>query len=76
MPKKNISVGPSGDDKWSVERGSSTISTHKTQSAAIDKAKPIAKRERTELIIKGRDGKVRSKDSYGNDPKRIKDREH
>jgi hypothetical protein len=76
MPKKNISVGPSGDGKWDVERGSTHISTHPTQTAAVEKAKPIAKREKTELIIKGRDGKIRSKDSYGNDPKGIKDTEH
>lgn len=76
MPKKNITVGPSGDGKWNVDRGGRTISTHRTQGTAIDKAKPIAKREETELIIKGRDGRIRSKDSYGNDPASIKYTEH
>lgn len=76
MPKKNITVGPSGDGKWDVDRGGKTISTHRTQGVAIEKARPIAKREETELIIKGRDGKIRSKDSYGNDPESIKDTEH
>jgi len=76
MPKKNISVGPSSDGKWEVNRGSARVSTHRTQGAAIDKAKPIAKREKTELIVKGKDGKIRSKDSYGNDPRSIKDTEH
>lgn len=76
MPKKNITVGPSGDGKWNVDRGGRTISTHRTQGTAIDKAKPIAKREETEFIIKGRDGRIRSKDSYGNDPASIKDTEH
>jgi len=73
---KNTTVGPSGDGKWNVDRGGRTISTHRTQETAIDKAKPIAKREETDLIIKGRDGKIRSKDSYGNDPSSIKDTEH
>jgi hypothetical protein len=76
MPKRNISVGPSGDGKWNVDRGGRTISTHRIQGTAIDKAKPIAKREETELIIKGRDGKIRSKDSYGPDPGNIKDMAH
>lgn len=76
MAKKNITVGPSGDGKWNVERGGARVSTHRTQTAAIEKAKPIAKREKTELIVKGKDGKIRSKDSYGNDPKEIKDTEH
>jgi hypothetical protein len=76
MPKKNITVGPSGDGKWNVDRGGTTISTHRTQGTAIDKAKPIARKEAADLVIKGRDGKIRSKDSYGPDPEKIKDTEH
>jgi len=76
MRKKNITVGPSGDGKWDVDRGGEAISTHRTQQAAIEKGRPIAKREETELIIKGRDGRIRSKDSYGPDPESIKDTEH
>ena len=76
MGKKNVTVGPSGHGKWNVDRGAQTISTHRTQQAAIEKARPIAKREETELIIRGRDGKIRSKDSYGNDPRSVKDTEH
>jgi len=74
--KKNISVGPSGDGKWDVDRGGATVSTHRTQKTAISKGESLAKRNKTDLIIKGRDGKIRSKDSYGNDPRRIKDTEH
>lgn len=76
MAKKNISVGPSGDGKWNVDRGGRTISTHRTQETAINKAKPIAQREETDLIIKRPDGRIRSKDSYGPDPEKIKDTEH
>ena len=76
MSKKNISVGPSGQGTWNVDRGGTTISRHRTQATAIDKATPIAKREQTDLIIKGRDGRIRSKDSYGPDPNPPKDREH
>jgi len=40
-----------------------------TQAEAIDRAKPVAKRDRTELSVHGRDGRVRGKWSYGNDPR-------
>ncbi len=76
MPKRNITVGPTGEGTWEVDRGGTTISTHRTQKTAIEKAAPLAKRERTDLIIKGRNGRVRSKDSHGNDPSSIKDKEH
>ena len=35
-----------------------------------------AKKKKTEVVIHGRNGKIRSKDSYGNDPNPPKDREH
>jgi hypothetical protein len=76
MAKKNLTVGPSGHKTWNVDRGGKTISTHRTQKTAVERAVPIAKRDKTDLIIKGRDGKIRSKDSYGQDPASIKDTEH
>ena len=76
MPKKNVSVGPSGDGRWNVNVGGKTKSTHHKQSTAIDKAKPIAEKLETDLTIRGRDGKIRSKDSYGPDPNPPKDTEH
>jgi uncharacterized protein YdaT len=39
-----------------------------TQSEAIDVGRQIAKKQRSELIIHGRDGRIRARDSYGNDP--------
>lgn len=44
----------------------------KTQKNAIDIAREIAKNQQSELIIHGNDGKIRQKDSQGNDPKKIK----
>jgi uncharacterized protein YdaT len=38
-----------------------------TQKEAIEIAREIAKRQESELIIHGEDGKIRQKDSYGND---------
>jgi hypothetical protein len=76
MTKKNVSVGPSGDGRWSLNVGSTTKSTHQKQSTAIEKGKAIAKQLEADLTIRGRDGKIRSKDSYGPDPESIKDTEH
>jgi len=78
MSKKPVIVGPSGDGRWTVKHGGGTtpVSTHHKQSTAIERAEQIAKQEETELIIRGRDGTIRSKDSYGNDPIPPKDREH
>jgi len=47
-----------------------------TQANAIAKAIPMAKANRGEVVIQGRDGKFRDSDSYGNDPNPPKDRKH
>ena len=39
-----------------------------TQAAAIEKAREIARNQGTELIIHGRSGRIRDKDSHGGDP--------
>ena len=56
--------------KWAVRKsGSTRVSRYfKTQSEAIDAARDIAKREHTELYIHGSDGRIRERNSYGNDP--------
>ena len=78
MAKKPVIVGPSGDGRWTIKQDGSTrpLSTHHRQSTAIEKAERIARGQKTELIIRGRDGTIRSKDSYGPDPNPPKDREH
>jgi uncharacterized protein YdaT len=57
------------DNEWAVrgEGNSRDTSHHKTQSEAIDAGKSIAQNQKSELIIQGKDGKVREKNSYGND---------
>ena len=71
MPKTKPGqhVVPSGS-KWAVRKsGSSRASgTFDRQSDAIDSARKLAKKQKTELYIHGRDGKIRERDSYGNDP--------
>lgn len=39
-----------------------------TQKEAIEYGRGMARREGVELIIQGRDGAIRDRDSHGNDP--------
>lgn len=57
------------DNEWAVrgEGNSRDTSRHKTQHEAINAAKNIAQNQKSELIIQGKDGKIREKNSYGND---------
>lgn len=57
------------ESEWAVrgEGNSKDTSHHKTQSEAISAAKQIAQNQKSELIIQGKDGKIREKNSYGND---------
>ena len=57
-------------DGWAVvgEGNSRDTSVHPTQSQAIQRAREIALNQRSELVIHGRDGKIRDKNSYGNNP--------
>lgn len=77
MPKKNQHV-VKRDEGWAVrgERNSRDTSRHSTQDQAIDKARSIAKNQRSEVVIHRPDGRIRDKDSYGNDPFPPKDRKH
>jgi hypothetical protein len=65
---KDIHVVKQGKD-WAVKpAGSPPTSTHRTQEAAIDKGRTVAKRNESELNIHGRDGQIREKNTYGKDP--------
>ncbi len=63
---------------WAVKRAGSSRagSTHRTQREAIETARDRARNERSEVVIHRRDGTIRDKDSYGNDPCPPKDRKH
>ncbi len=43
-----------------------------TQNEAENAAIKIATNQKSEVVIHGRDGKIREKNSYGNDPSKIK----
>lgn len=69
MSKKNQHVVPHGDD-WAVKGAgnSKATSVHSTQTEAIERALSIAQNQQSELLIHGKNGRIREKNSYGNDP--------
>jgi hypothetical protein len=73
MGTKGQHVVPNGG-KWSVRKaGASKVTkTFRTQKEAISEARETAKKQRTELYIHGKDGRIRERDSYGNDPVKSK----
>ena len=74
--KKPIHVVHNPGGGWNSKReGASRASRHfDTQKEAIEASRNTARRDKTELSIHGRDGKIREKDSYGNDPCPPKDK--
>lgn len=58
------------NDGWAVQRehAERASSVHRTQAEAIEAGRRIAQAEHTELVIHGTDGRIRDKNSYGNDP--------
>lgn len=69
MAKKGQHVVPSAKG-WSVKKAgaSRASSVHTTQKDAINAATKVAQNQKTELYIHGRDGRIRERNSYGNDP--------
>lgn len=73
MPEGDVHVVPS-EKGWRVEvEGSGRArSTHATQAEAATAARDVARRNKSELLIHGRDGQIRSRNSYGHDPRASK----
>jgi iron-sulfur cluster repair protein YtfE (RIC family) len=57
--------------RWQVRRDKATRASRvfDTQAEAETFGRRVAKRERVEFVLAGRDGTIREKDSYGNDPR-------
>lgn len=67
---KNQHVTRNSDGTWNVKGAGNSKATniYPTQKEAINRAKEIATNQNSEVLIHGVDGKIRAKDSYGNDP--------
>lgn len=76
MADQHVVPNPNGG--WDVKgAGNSRATKHTTtQSEAIQIAKDIARNQKSEAVIHGRDGRIRDKDSYGNDPIPPRDKVH
>ena len=59
---------------WAVTAEGASLPTavFKTQNAAWERAKSIARRERSEALLHGRDGRIRERNTYGHDPRSSK----
>lgn len=69
MVGKNQHVVPHSGG-WAVRGAgnSRASSVHSTQDAAAQAARSTAQRQGSEVLIHGRNGQIRARDSYGNDP--------
>ena len=69
MTRKNQHVVPRGN-KWAVRKAGAEKVTRRfdTQQEAIKAARGIVRNRGGEVLIHGRDGRIRERDSHGNDP--------
>lgn len=69
MAGKNQHVVPHSGG-WAVRGAgnSRASSVHPTQAGAAQVARSSAQRQGSEVLIHGRNGQIRARDSYGNDP--------
>lgn len=65
---KHVTSNPRGG--WGVKNanGERYSKVFATQKEAIKYGTEQAKKEKTELFIHGKDGKIRERNSFGNDP--------
>jgi hypothetical protein len=69
MPKgQHVFPSPSGG--WSVRKtgSSKATKTFPSKKDAVDAARQIARNQKTELYVHGRDGRIEQRDSYGSEP--------
>ena len=68
--KKTQQVVHKQNGGWNVKatRAKRATKHFKTKAPAIEYGRSIAKNQHTEFFNHGKDGKIQSRDSYGNDP--------
>jgi hypothetical protein len=68
MKRDNQHVVPH-QGRWAVrgEGAARATAVHNTQAAAIDQGRGIARNRGSELLVHGRDGRIRERDSHGPD---------
>ena len=65
------------EDGWQHKKDGNERATgvYPTQQEAWDAAKNAARKDETEAFLHGRDGQIRERNSYGNDPCPPKDKD-
>jgi hypothetical protein len=66
------------EEGWAVrgEGNEKDTSRHPTQADAANAARDIARNQESEVVIHDGQGRIRDRDSYGNDPHPPIDRRH
>ena len=72
--KKSFWATQRRNGKWAVEKtGTNRASSlFNTQEQAWKEARKLARRDGTEAFLKGKDGKIRARNTYGCDPYPLK----
>lgn len=79
MRKSNtqrVTRRPDGQWQHKADGNNRATKVTDTQKEAWESAIRTAKNQGSEVVVHGRNGRIRSKDSYGNDPNPPKDKEH
>jgi hypothetical protein len=75
MPKQgdvHVIRGNNGGWQVRVEGKTRAQSIHNTQAEAAAVGKEIARRNKSELLIHGRDRRIRDRSTFGHDPRRTR----
>ena len=69
--KPHVTVEPRATGQWAVQTDGTqrADSLHDRKADAVSRGRDLARNKQTELVIKNADGRIASKDSYGNDPR-------
>ncbi len=69
MSRRNQHVVPR-EDGWAIRGAGAKRDTGQfgRKQDALDRAREITQNQGTELVIHGRNGQIKSKDSHGHDP--------
>lgn len=72
MANNDVHVVPAGNEWAVVIPGEDERNVFATQEAAIEAGKKRAQAHKVELLIHGRDGQIRVRSSFGNDPENVR----
>ncbi|MBP8296609.1 MAG: DUF2188 domain-containing protein [Burkholderiales bacterium] len=72
--KPHVTVEPRATGQWAVQTDGTqrADSLHDRKADAVSRGRDLARNKQAELVVKNADGRIASKDSYGNDPRSSK----